>query len=583
MEQKYRIMSLSSTIIQKKQVCLSSSKVLLSGSYARESYTDTSNVEVVSEEEISSPEDSYHRKGYKIAALLVNEAAAATPNKRRKSSRIFENSRERLNNCNRSSKGAIQKRSSARRPSYAAVATPSMMNHGVNVELESNRQRCGESPTRIRRVSSSFYEHEPKDTSNTDKPIDVYIVENQPYQNTYDAHPNTTMITSTTIARGGVACPFPWKLHDMLDYCTKMTMEPEFESSTTHSKIVTWNDTGTAFAVLNTKVFVQTILPRFFAQTKYASFQRQLNLYGFTRVAIPSISPQTNSHSSRASSASMNMKNYSYYSHPYFIRGQRDSVRFMVRCKIKGTGKKRTNDEDHFNPTHHEFGIVPTTSGSDDEEDGGREIDDDNTFDDTETYDTKQDVDCAGAGDDLLVKKTKNSMEPTTFIQDGELLYFEGSPFHFLNPRQATVDDMTLSREATVSPMLMLPPPFKVDLDDDSTDNPTQSYGWKISPMQQRTALLDCEYVDYVSTLNSNDYAEDNLHNRESYRGTSYPRDKFLMKFPLLDNSTSKIQLKPISENHIAGFPASYGLSQTNPRYECYGNHHNHSNRISAI
>jgi hypothetical protein len=81
--------------------------------------------------------------------------------------------------------------------------------------------------------------------------------------------------TSTTkeanaVARGGVSCPFPWKLHEMLDFCCpstdgddtpnlKNTSSPEAQLST----IVTWNPEGTAFAVLDAKLFVQTILPRY--------------------------------------------------------------------------------------------------------------------------------------------------------------------------------------------------------------------------------------------------------------------------------------------------------------------------------
>jgi HSF-type DNA-binding len=55
-----------------------------------------------------------------------------------------------------------------------------------------------------------------------------------------------------SIARGGVACPFPWKLHDMLDLCSGES-----------DPLVTWNPDGTAFCVLNAKAFVQTILPRY--------------------------------------------------------------------------------------------------------------------------------------------------------------------------------------------------------------------------------------------------------------------------------------------------------------------------------
>jgi hypothetical protein len=67
---------------------------------------------------------------------------------------------------------------------------------------------------------------------------------------------------------------FPWKVHTML----------------THSKhdgfehIVSWLADGCSFKVYKQNEFVTEILPMFFKQTKYKSFQRQLNLWGFKRV-----------------------------------------------------------------------------------------------------------------------------------------------------------------------------------------------------------------------------------------------------------------------------------------------------------
>jgi HSF-type DNA-binding len=67
---------------------------------------------------------------------------------------------------------------------------------------------------------------------------------------------------------------FPWKLHEMLK--TSVTDNRE--------KIVSWLPHGNAFKVHNVPEFVGTILPAFFKQTKYKSFQRQLNLWGFERI-----------------------------------------------------------------------------------------------------------------------------------------------------------------------------------------------------------------------------------------------------------------------------------------------------------
>lgn len=67
---------------------------------------------------------------------------------------------------------------------------------------------------------------------------------------------------------------FPWKLHDML-------CESERDG---FQHIVSWGADGTVFCVHDQKEFVDKVMPTYFDQTKYDSFRRQLNLYGFTRV-----------------------------------------------------------------------------------------------------------------------------------------------------------------------------------------------------------------------------------------------------------------------------------------------------------
>ena len=58
---------------------------------------------------------------------------------------------------------------------------------------------------------------------------------------------------------------FPWKLHEMLE----LADQEGFES------IVSWLPNGRSFKVHNPIVFVEKIMPNFFQQTKYKSFQRQ--------------------------------------------------------------------------------------------------------------------------------------------------------------------------------------------------------------------------------------------------------------------------------------------------------------------
>jgi hypothetical protein len=68
---------------------------------------------------------------------------------------------------------------------------------------------------------------------------------------------------------------FPWKLHEMLEDAGKNDFQD----------VVSWELNGTAFKVHRHDEFLSKIMPLYFDQTKYESFRRQLNLYGFSRVS----------------------------------------------------------------------------------------------------------------------------------------------------------------------------------------------------------------------------------------------------------------------------------------------------------
>lgn len=87
------------------------------------------------------------------------------------------------------------------------------------------------------------------------------------------------------------------------------------------SHIVSWQPHGRAFMVHNQKEFQRQILPRWFRQTKYSSFQRQLNIYEFKRI---STGPDKNG-----------------YYHLSFQRGKFDLLPRIKRVTVKGTGIRK--------------------------------------------------------------------------------------------------------------------------------------------------------------------------------------------------------------------------------------------------
>ena len=104
---------------------------------------------------------------------------------------------------------------------------------------------------------------------------------------------------------------FPYKLYDMLTYAADCE----------HSSAVSWINEGRAFAIHCEQTFMLHIVPMFFKQTKFRSFTRQLNIWGFKRMP---------------SSCAWDNKN--------FIRGRGDLLQDIERVEIKGVkdSKKKT-------------------------------------------------------------------------------------------------------------------------------------------------------------------------------------------------------------------------------------------------
>ena len=135
-----------------------------------------------------------------------------------------------------------------------------------------------------------------------------------------------------TIARGGITLPFPVKLYKMLDHIHNK--EPEL------ADIVSWQPHGRSFLVHEPKAFADNVLAMFFQQKKYASFQRQLNLYGFSRITK---GPDRGS-----------------YYHELFLRGKEFLCRGIIRSKIKGTGARMKSNPD-AEPNFYCMPAVPSS------------------------------------------------------------------------------------------------------------------------------------------------------------------------------------------------------------------------------
>ncbi|CAB9516690.1 Heat stress transcription factor [Seminavis robusta] len=104
---------------------------------------------------------------------------------------------------------------------------------------------------------------------------------------------------------------FPVKLHQLLSGSE--------EDGFAH--IVSWQPHGRSFIVKKHADFVEKVLPCCFRQTRFASFQRQLNLYGFRRITQG--------------------RDKGGYYHELFLRGRGLLALKMQRTKVKGTGARK--------------------------------------------------------------------------------------------------------------------------------------------------------------------------------------------------------------------------------------------------
>ena len=72
----------------------------------------------------------------------------------------------------------------------------------------------------------------------------------------------------------GIPPQFPRLLHTMLSKSEEGG----------YNDIASWQPHGKSFLIHDRKRFVREVMPKYFKQTRFSSFQRQLNLYGFVRI-----------------------------------------------------------------------------------------------------------------------------------------------------------------------------------------------------------------------------------------------------------------------------------------------------------
>ncbi|KAF2847299.1 hypothetical protein T440DRAFT_539865 [Plenodomus tracheiphilus IPT5] len=136
--------------------------------------------------------------------------------------------------------------------------------------------------------------------------------------------------------------PFVQKLSSFLD-------------NNKNENLIRWSDDGNSFIVLDEDEFARTLIPELFKHNNYASFVRQLNMYGFhKKVGLSDNSMKASETKAKAPSE---------YYNKYFKRGRPELLWLIQKPKNPPTGPKRKRDENSKDDSDEERKYVQDAGG----------------------------------------------------------------------------------------------------------------------------------------------------------------------------------------------------------------------------
>ncbi|OAL02577.1 hypothetical protein IQ06DRAFT_345582 [Phaeosphaeriaceae sp. SRC1lsM3a] len=136
--------------------------------------------------------------------------------------------------------------------------------------------------------------------------------------------------------------PFVQKLSSFLD-------------NNKNENLIRWSDDGNSFIVIDEDEFARTLIPELFKHNNYASFVRQLNMYGFhKKVGLSDNSMKASETKAKAPSE---------YFNKYFKRGRPELLWLIQKPKNPTAGPKRKRDDDGKGDSDEERKYVQDTGG----------------------------------------------------------------------------------------------------------------------------------------------------------------------------------------------------------------------------
>ncbi|CAO2649582.1 Nn.00g069670.m01.CDS01 [Neocucurbitaria sp. VM-36] len=136
--------------------------------------------------------------------------------------------------------------------------------------------------------------------------------------------------------------PFVQKLSSFLD-------------NNKNETLIRWSDDGNSFIVLDEDEFARTLIPELFKHNNYASFVRQLNMYGFhKKVGLSDNSMKASETKAKAPSE---------YFNKYFKRGRPELLWLIQKPKNPTTGPKRKREDEGKGDSDDERKYVQDSGG----------------------------------------------------------------------------------------------------------------------------------------------------------------------------------------------------------------------------
>ncbi|TKA32961.1 hypothetical protein B0A49_13945, partial [Cryomyces minteri] len=111
-----------------------------------------------------------------------------------------------------------------------------------------------------------------------------------------------------------------------------------FLDQSNNTNLIRWSDDGNSFLVLNEDEFAKTLIPDLFKHNNYASFVRQLNMYGFHK--------KVGLNANSMAAAEKKDKQPSEYSNRYFKRARPDLLWLVQKAKNTTSNSKRKREDD---------------------------------------------------------------------------------------------------------------------------------------------------------------------------------------------------------------------------------------------